>query len=179
MSRTERGFNRDWRWSVFHRCMPPPAYMIDVDTLECCRYCKEPIYLAEVARDIGQSFKPTTIILNLAKKADIKAFLIFYKTEIIDEHVVQVINESELLPKGSETIKTMPKLSENQLQMLWNNLNTDDRLICRIRQIYPQISANNFTAREFYDYIHELHSVHELICPLKPVKRELVYAKRS
>lgn len=163
MSRIERGFSRNWGWSVFHRCMPPPAYMIDVDTLECCRYCKEPIFLAEVARDVGQIFKATIILYNLAKKANVAAFLIFYKDEIINEHLKQVASGSELMPKDSR-YRNVPSLSENQLQLLWNNLRNDDRPIFRTRQIYPQIARYNFSAQELYDFINELHRKHELVC---------------
>ena len=163
MPRVELGFSRNWGWSVFHRCMPPPAYMIDVDTLECCRYCKEPLFLAEVARDVGQAFKATTIIYNLAKKANIAAFLIFYKDEIINEHLKRVASESELIPKDS-SYRNVPALSENQLQILWDNLRSDNRPIFRVRKIYPQLSGYNFTAQELYDFISELHCKHESVC---------------
>lgn len=163
MPRIERGFSRNWGWSVFHRCMPPPAYMIDVDTLECCRYCKEPIFLAEVARDIGQTFKATTIIHNLAKKANITALLIFYKDEIINEHLRRVAGESELIPKDN-SYKNVPSLSENQLQILWNNLQADNRQLFRTQQIHPQIAGYNFNAQGLYDFISELHREHELVC---------------
>lgn len=166
MPRIERGFSRNWGWSVFHRCMPPPAYMIDVDTLECCRYCKEPIFLAEVARDVGQTFKATTIIYNLAKKANITALLIFYKDEIINEHLRRVASESELIPKDN-SYKNVPSLSENQLQILWNNLQADNRPLFRTRQIYPQITEYNFNAQGLYAFISKLHREHELVCPKK------------
>jgi len=166
MPRAELGFGRNWGWSVFHRCMPPPAYMIDVDTLECCRYCKEPIFLAEVARDVGQAFKATTIIYNLAKKANIAAFLIFYKDEIINEHLKRVESESELIPKDS-SYRNVPALSENQLQRLWNSLRFDARPLFRVRQIYSQPSGYNFTTQELYDFISELHRKHELLCSKK------------
>lgn len=168
MPRIERGFSRNWGWSVFHRCMPPPAYMIDVDTLECCRYCKEPIFLAEVARDVGQTFKATTIIYKLAKKTDIAAFLVFYKDEIINEHLEKVASESELIPKDG-SYRNVPSLSENQLQILWNYLRSDARQIFRVRQIYPQSTVYNFRAQAFYDFISALHHEHELTCCQKKI----------
>lgn len=142
--------------------------MIDVDYLEVCKYCKEPLFLAEVARDVGQDFKATTIIRRLAARANLPAFLIFCKDEIIKGHVKQTLKETSLLETDDE--KPMPTLSENQLKILWGKLAMDDRQIIRLVQVYPQSNIDKVTAKGFYDFVRKMHNDHELGCPIQARK---------
>lgn len=54
------------------------ATMIDLDGLEYCRRCREPLALIEVARDIGQAVKPVTVLRRLAVRAGIRAVCVLY-----------------------------------------------------------------------------------------------------
>lgn len=78
MSRHERYGTRDLTFSGWHRTLPDYCTAIDLDFLEYCQKCRHPLALIELARDVGQAHKPTTVMENLAKKAGIPAFLIMY-----------------------------------------------------------------------------------------------------
>jgi len=79
MSRWERYGTRDITFSGWHRTLPDYCTAIDIDFLEYCQKCRNPLALIEIAQDVGQSHKPTRIMEELAKKADIEAYLILYK----------------------------------------------------------------------------------------------------
>ena len=81
MSRHERYGTRDLTFSQWHRTLSDNATCIDLDLLEYCRRCRQPLAMLELARDVGQAFKPTTVLEQLAKKAMVPAFLIIYKLE--------------------------------------------------------------------------------------------------
>ena len=55
--------------------------MIDIDAAGICLKCKSPLYLAETAFDVGQSFKATTTTAALANMAGLPSFLVFYKVD--------------------------------------------------------------------------------------------------
>jgi len=53
--------------------------MIDVDSVECCQYCYEPLAIIETCYDKGQKFKATTLSKIIAERLNIPCFLVFYK----------------------------------------------------------------------------------------------------
>jgi len=53
--------------------------MIDLDAIEVCHDCREPLMLLELARDVGQSFKATAIMRELAERSHVPAALVFYR----------------------------------------------------------------------------------------------------
>lgn len=79
----ERWGRRDLIYSKWHR--PSSGWLghgityIDLDACEYCRFCWEPLALLEIARDIGQSEKPTIVTCKLAEKAGLPAYLVFYR----------------------------------------------------------------------------------------------------
>lgn len=82
MSREERYGERDLAYSSWHRTIEDehePLDYIDIDAVEYCHNCKKPLALIELAQDIGQKNKPTTVTRILARRADIPAYLVFYK----------------------------------------------------------------------------------------------------
>lgn len=89
MSLHERTGRRDLTYSAWHRppsigrFLPPEVARaltyIDVDAVEVCDDCGEPLLLIELARDVGQAHKPTTIMQRLARRADLPAALSFYR----------------------------------------------------------------------------------------------------
>jgi len=53
--------------------------MIDVDSVECCPNCYEPLAMIETCYDKGQKYKSTTLLKTLASRLQIPSFLVFYK----------------------------------------------------------------------------------------------------
>ena len=154
MSRTETYGTRSWAWSVFHRCMPSPARMIDMDYLEFCDHCRKPLILGELAMDIGQPFKATTILRSLAGTTKIPAILIFYKEE-------PIISAVKLIT-GKDEIQEFPTLTKIQLEALWIFLSNAEEPIFRIQQKYPPNGRERqLTPREFYEFLCRVHEKHE------------------
>ena len=53
--------------------------MIDVDSVECCIKCYEPLAIIETCFDKGQTWKATTLSKIIASRLNIPCFLVFYK----------------------------------------------------------------------------------------------------
>ncbi|QOI68932.1 putative oxidoreductase [Pelagibacter phage Lederberg EXVC029P] len=53
--------------------------MIDIDSVECCAKCYEPLAIIETCYDKGQAYKVTTLSKIIAKRLNIPCFLVFYK----------------------------------------------------------------------------------------------------
>ena len=65
-------------YSDWHRKYDGIAY-IDVDSVECCQYCFEPLAIIETCYDKGQTWKATTLSKIIAERLNIPCFLVFYK----------------------------------------------------------------------------------------------------
>ena len=88
MSDKERYGERDLTYSWWHRTASIgrflPSFeawrcgMVDIDDVEYCRWCYEPLALIELAQDVGQTYKPAAVTENLAIRAEIPAYLCFY-----------------------------------------------------------------------------------------------------
>jgi len=66
------------KYSDWHRKYDGIAY-IDVDSVECCMYCYEPLAIIETCYDKGQTWKATTLSKIIAKRLNIPCWLVFYK----------------------------------------------------------------------------------------------------
>ena len=66
------------KYSDWHRKYDGSAY-IDVDSVECCQYCYEPLAIIETCYDKGQEWKATTLSKIIAERLNIPCFLVFYK----------------------------------------------------------------------------------------------------
>ena len=81
MTRFERTGRRDLTYSSWHRGIEPYTQSnlpyVDLDAVEYCRKCDEPLALVELAQDVGQEFKATTVMRKLAAKAGLPAYLVF------------------------------------------------------------------------------------------------------
>jgi len=53
--------------------------MIDVDSVECCIKCYEPLAIIETCYDKGQPWKATTLSKIIASRLNIPCWLVFYK----------------------------------------------------------------------------------------------------
>lgn len=83
MSRSEKDYFRDLTYSLWHRSIEPESSnrlpYVDVDAVEVCPDCKEPLALIETARDKGQPAKPVGVLRALARRANLPAYLVFYR----------------------------------------------------------------------------------------------------
>jgi hypothetical protein len=53
--------------------------MIDIDSVEVCSKCNEPLALIETCYDKGQKYKATTLVKTLSDRLGVPSFLVFYK----------------------------------------------------------------------------------------------------
>ena len=53
--------------------------MIDVDSIEVCPHCYEPLAILETCFDKNQKYKATNLCNTLARRLNIPCFLVFYK----------------------------------------------------------------------------------------------------
>ncbi|RLC87699.1 MAG: hypothetical protein DRJ03_05335 [Chloroflexi bacterium] len=81
MSMEERYGTRDLTYSSWHRTLHPSLHYIDLDAVEYCARCKEPLALLELAQDVGQTSKTTTVLRKLARRSNLPAYLVFWKKE--------------------------------------------------------------------------------------------------
>ena len=65
-------------YSDFHRKYDGIAY-IDIDSVECCQLCYEPLAIIETCYDKNQKYKATTLSKIVASRLNIPCFLVFYK----------------------------------------------------------------------------------------------------
>lgn len=53
--------------------------MIDIDSIEVCPNCFEPLAILETCYDKGQKYKATTLVKIVSSRLNIPCFLVFYK----------------------------------------------------------------------------------------------------
>jgi len=88
----ERYGTRDRAYSAWHRRLSTRRFvgiehaqrlaMIDLDAALYVEYdgdSKQPLALIETARDVGQSHKPASVTVSLAKRARVPAYLLLYR----------------------------------------------------------------------------------------------------
>lgn len=126
--------------------------MIDLDYIEFCARCSQPIMLGEVAADVGQQYKATTILAHLAEMAGIPGLRIFLKEAPIKQFVQEM---------GIDT-EAIPRLTRDQLAELWLRLERYDKPLLRIQRVSPDNGPLRIiTASEFFQRILRLHRQHE------------------
>lgn len=91
MAQQEITGKRDLEYPVWHRRGNIARFvgiekaqllsMVDVDVALWVEYDdgnKEPLALIETARDVGQPYKPATVLRNLARRSNLPAFVVLY-----------------------------------------------------------------------------------------------------
>lgn len=107
MSRQERYGTRDLAFSAWHRLIPRDDFTwIDIDHFAYCDKCKDPIYVAELALDVGQEFKPTTITKRIAVKLAIPGILILYTVE---DEAITSFRVKQIAPKATGFHRVKPQ----------------------------------------------------------------------
>lgn len=101
MSQEEHYGFRDEVYSRWHRCNSTARYFdndieeakklsqIDLDWVEYCNECFEPIMLVETARDVGQPYKCASVTKHLAEMAGIRAILVLYLSNQSNTDIVK------------------------------------------------------------------------------------------
>ena len=85
----ERSFWRDLTYHLFHRTESAKRFMADemmaytlkmcdIDCLEYCHYCREPVALIDVKGCAYRKGVYTEPMVRLARRANIPAFVVFY-----------------------------------------------------------------------------------------------------
>jgi len=128
MSQQERYGERDLTYSKWHRPpnLPDDISYIDIDSCEYCDRCKEPLALVELAQDVGQPFKPTTVTVNLARKADRPAWLVLYTKSDKGDQIVSM-RVKQMYPSQTIFVKAIPQQWKNRLIRLHREHKCMDR----------------------------------------------------
>ena len=71
-------FEKGNPFNEWHRTIDNLA-AVDIDLVEVCSKCYQPLLLIEHAYDKGQTYKNCTTTMKLARQSKIPAMLIFYK----------------------------------------------------------------------------------------------------
>ena len=108
MRQDEYTGQRDAHYSVWHRTKSTRRYvgledaqllaMVDIDVALYAEYDdgeKATLALVETARDVGQSFKAATVLRDLAKRADIPAYVALYKIGETPNPANPMVNDIE------------------------------------------------------------------------------------
>tara|TARA_Y100001970_G_scaffold292965_1_gene436887 strand:+ start:5496 stop:5879 length:384 start_codon:yes stop_codon:yes gene_type:complete len=67
------GLYNDWHRKYDHLAG------IDIDFIEVCPNCYEPLAILETCYDKGQKYKATTLVKTLSDRLRVPSFLVFYK----------------------------------------------------------------------------------------------------
>ena len=81
-------YNEGDKYSQWHRYADDNLGMIDLDQVEICRKCYEPLFLAETCYDKNQTYKTSTTTRRLAERAKLDAYLVFYQYDEIKGAVI-------------------------------------------------------------------------------------------
>jgi hypothetical protein len=76
MARHTKHFDKDL-YSKWHRKYDGIAFL-DIDSVEVCRFCYEPLAIIETAYYKGHTNKATTLTKEIAKRCSVPAYLLFY-----------------------------------------------------------------------------------------------------
>lgn len=74
--RHEKHFSKD-HYSFWHRKYEGIA-MVDIDSVEVCPRCYEPLAMIETAYYRGHFNKATTLTREIAKRCNVPAYMVFY-----------------------------------------------------------------------------------------------------
>lgn len=76
--RHEKYGTRDLTYSGWHRTLPLRASYIDIDGVEYCGRCRQPLLLVETAQDVGQTYKSAKVTAALGEMANVPVVCVLY-----------------------------------------------------------------------------------------------------
>lgn len=77
--RYEKTGLRDLTYSLWHRKLGDDITMIDVDSVEYCSKCLEPLAIIETARGLENLRKNAAVSARLAERLGIPAYIVLYE----------------------------------------------------------------------------------------------------
>ena len=110
-------------YSDWHRKYDGIAY-IDVDSVECCINCYEPLAIIETCYDKGQTWKATTLSKIIASRLNIPCFLVFYKE----------LNQTSLtfrIKRIRSSQTEFQLMNENEWVVILRDLHNHHQLSCK------------------------------------------------
>ena len=116
------GSYNDW-----HRARKEKIAMIDIDSVECCPKCYEPLAILETCFDKGQKYKATTLSKIVASRLNIPCFLVFYKNSTPDSLTFRIKRIT-----SSQT--DFEYMNEDQWVAILLDLQQNHRKVCKHEQ---------------------------------------------
>ena len=113
MTRHTIHFDKDL-YSKWHRKWENVA-MLDIDAVEICKFCYEPLAMIETAYYKGHTNKATAVTKEIAKRCNVPAYMLFYY-------------EIETLAKPPQEAPKHPQISTDglrydiDLRFVWRRL---------------------------------------------------------
>ena len=101
--------------------------MIDIDSIEVCPRCYEPLAILETCYDKSQKFKATTLSKIVASRLNIPCFLVFYK-KLTDTTLTFRIKRITSSPTEFEL------MNEDQWVSILLDLQQNHRKVCKHEQ---------------------------------------------
>ncbi len=101
--------------------------MIDIDSVEVCPRCYEPLAILETCYDKSQKFKATTLSKIVASRLNIPCFLVFYK-KLTDTTLTFRIKRITSSPTEFEL------MNEDQWVSILLDLQHNHRKVCKHEQ---------------------------------------------
>ena len=98
--------------------------MIDIDSVECCQYCYEPLAIIETCYDKDQKYKATNLSKIIAERLNIPCFLVFYKESTPGSLTFRIKRI-----KGSKT--EFQLMNEDQWVIILRSLHDHHKLNCK------------------------------------------------
>ena len=113
-------------YSDWHRKYDGIAY-IDIDSVECCTDCYEPLAIIETCYDKDQKYKSVTLSKIIAERLNIPCFLVFYK-ELTPSSLTFRVKRI----RSSQT--EFRRLSEDQWVKILRSLHDHHKLKCKSKK---------------------------------------------
>ena len=143
MTRHTIHFDKDL-YSKWHRKWENVA-MLDIDSVEICKFCYEPLAMIETAYYKGHTNKATAVTKEIAKRCNVPAYMLFYY-------------EIETLAKPPQEALKHPQISTDGLRY-----DIDLRFVWRRLFEYP-VTYQETDQDTWLQELNLLHKRHSEVC---------------
>jgi hypothetical protein len=106
--------------------------MIDVDSVEVCPQCMQPLAFIELAKDVGQNFKAYTLTKKLADKFSVPGFVLFYRLNVKEE-----ITNFRVKRISPEVRMVKNSIKPDEWLEFILQLQSDHKSRCLVREVEP------------------------------------------
>jgi hypothetical protein len=157
-----RKYGNDLTYAEEHRSHLPELYertghrlnMLDIDFIEYCHYCREPLMLVETVRDIGQNLmdKNYAITRSIAERAKLGAMILAWRVDRSPD----VEERYTSLQRELRTIERTYPIS-----------NFKRRLILPLSTSFDEVSP-----QDWWEEIRIIHHLHHRSCGNLAARRD-------